>query len=126
MGAGQRIKGMRVSKGLTQEGLAKLAGMKQGTLSELETGISQRPRGDSLVRIAKALEVDPEWLVTGKGSPARAMQPDEEQQELLAVWAALNIVNRGAVLATARALLDSQPAASKTSPFPGRTTKQRA
>lgn len=118
--AGQRIRGIRKTLGLTQGELAARAGIKQGTLSELETGVSQRPRGDSLIRIAKALDVDPDWLVTGKGSPARAAKPDEEQQELWAIWSDLSAPNRSALVAAARGLLSSQPKPTKGSPFPAK------
>lgn len=119
--AGQRIKGMRVSLGITQGELAKRALMKQGTISELESGVSQRPRGDSLVRIAKALDVDPDWLITGKGSPVRAAKPDEDEQELLVIWHDLTPANRVGLMAAARGLLSSQPKPTKGAPFPAKT-----
>jgi transcriptional regulator with XRE-family HTH domain len=125
MSAGKRIKGLRKTMGLTQPELAKLAGIQQGSLSELETGETKRPRGDTLVRIAKALQVDPDWLITGTGSPARALQPDPEQQELLSLWSDLADANRHAVIATARALVGSQPKPTKNAPFRRATAKDR-
>lgn len=124
MRAGERIKDLRKSMGLTQPELAELAKIKQASLSELETGETKRPRGDTLVRIAKALQVDPDWLITGAGSPARAVQPDEAQQELLAIWNDLAEANRIALMATARALLGSQPKPTKNAPF--KRAKQKA
>lgn len=125
MGTGARIKGLRKSLGLTQPELAKLAKIQQGTLSELETGESKNPRGDTLVRIAKALQVDPDWLVSGAGSPQRAVQPNPEQEELLSLWGDMTDGNRLALMATARALTGSQPTPSKSAPFK-RPAKARA
>lgn len=102
--------------GLTQSELAVLAKVKQASLSELETGESKRPRGDTLVRIAKALDVDPDWLITGVGRPTRATQTDDDQNELLLMWKDLTTPNRGALMAAARALLSSQPKPTKTLP----------
>lgn len=110
--------------GLTQAELAKLAKIKQASLSELETGETKNPRGDTLVRVAKALQVDPDWVITGAGSPTRAVQPDEDEHELLQIWGDLSHPNRGALMAAARALLAAQPTPTKAAPF--KRSKQKA
>lgn len=110
--------------GLTQSELATLARVTQASLSELETGESKHPRGDTLVKIAKALDVDPDWLITGAGRPTRATQTDDDQHELLLMWKDLTDGNRGALMAAARALLSSQPKPTKTSPH-RRIAKQK-
>lgn len=50
---------------LTQDALAKLAGVSQTAIHKLITGKSQRTR--YLVQIARALQCDPEWLAAGSG-----------------------------------------------------------
>ena len=50
----------RKAKKLTQAGLAAKAGVSQGTIGNIESGL--RGYGESLVDIAKALEVSPEYL----------------------------------------------------------------
>jgi transcriptional regulator with XRE-family HTH domain len=117
MGVGQRIKALRLAMGLEQGQLAKQARIKQSTLSDLERGDSKNPRGDTLVQIASVLKVDHDWLMTGEGMPQRKMQPDIEQSELLTIFISLNSGNKGALLAAARALLDSQPDPTSASPF---------
>lgn len=51
---------------LTQAQLASAAGIKQPSLSELETGETKEISGPVLIALAKALRVRPEWLVTGE------------------------------------------------------------
>ena len=65
---GTRLRHARKLKGLTQQVLAKSSGVKQATISELETGESKSPVGTNLIKLAQSLQVSPEWLATGKGS----------------------------------------------------------
>jgi transcriptional regulator with XRE-family HTH domain len=68
---GMRLRHARKLRGLTQQALAKLSGVKQTTISDLETGESKSPVGTNLVSLAQSLQVNPDWLATGKGD----MQP---------------------------------------------------
>jgi len=65
MSIGTRIREARKESKLTQIELAKKVGMKQSTLSELETGESAGTT--NLAQIAAALRVNALWLETGKG-----------------------------------------------------------
>lgn len=61
---GERLKEARLDAGLSQGELAKLAGVKQGTVAEAEAiGKSST----KVLEYAKATKVNPEWLATGKG-----------------------------------------------------------
>lgn len=82
----QRLIQARENKGLTQGALAKLAGVSQGTIGNLEAGLRNSAR--KIVEIAAALDVDPAWLANGKGSmvstptPARSInQPQAAAHE---------------------------------------------
>lgn len=66
MSIGTRIKERRKELKLTQGDLIKAVGIKQATLSELETGESSGSR--YLASIAAALGVSAYWLETGKGA----------------------------------------------------------
>lgn len=64
---GVRLRHARKLRGLTQQELAKAAGVPQSAISEVETGESKSPSGTNLVSIAFALKVSPGWLAQGKG-----------------------------------------------------------
>lgn len=66
----ERLTWAREQKKLTQEGLAKLSGVSQGTIGNLESGFRQSAR--KIVDIALALDVDPIWLANGSGEPKPA------------------------------------------------------
>ncbi len=70
---GERLKFARKKRGLSQASLAKLAGVAQGTIGNLESGERKSPRG--LLSIARALKVDPNWLETGKGHAEATHRP---------------------------------------------------
>lgn len=59
-----RLREARRSKGLSQAGLSKLLGVSQASIAAIEAGRNKRPT--NLVSIAKALDVSPYWLETGK------------------------------------------------------------
>lgn len=70
---------------MTQPQLAAASGIKQPSLSELETGETKEISGPVLISIAKALRVRPEWLVTGElpiGSDASAALTNDERELL--------------------------------------------
>lgn len=57
------IREARRRKGWTQDQLAGEAGVDQTTISDIETGRSQRPTFDVVMRLARALRVKPEALL---------------------------------------------------------------
>lgn len=65
----ERLKQAREDKGLTQPELAERSGVSAGTIGNVESGLRKNPR--ELLAIAAALEVNPEWLKTGKGPKSR-------------------------------------------------------
>lgn len=57
-----KIKDVRIDKKLSQNALAKMVGMSQGYLSELESN-KKSPTLRQLCKIAEALDVEPSELV---------------------------------------------------------------
>jgi transcriptional regulator with XRE-family HTH domain len=58
----QKIKELRIRKGLSQEKLAETAQINLRTVQRIESGETE-PRGDTLKRIANALNVTPDELI---------------------------------------------------------------
>lgn len=67
MTPGQRIRRARKLRGMTQPELAKAAGIKQSSVSEIETGETKVISGDTLIQICAALRIRANWVMTGKG-----------------------------------------------------------
>ncbi len=59
---GRNVKKLRLKKGLSQEALAEKAGISLRTLQRIEKG-ETTPRGDTLQRLAMALETSPDELI---------------------------------------------------------------
>lgn len=99
---GDRIKRLRLGRNLTQIQLAKAIGIKQGSLTQLERGKSKAPASKTLTKLARLFEVDPEWLMTGKGMqhPINALGDDEA--ELVLLFRSLSPESREYVLGRAR------------------------
>lgn len=67
MNVGDRIRKARKLRGLTGSQLGELLGVKHSVISQWETGARKNPRTDSIQRIASALDISLEWLLTGSG-----------------------------------------------------------
>ena len=72
----ERLKQAREAAGMTQPALAEKAGVSQGTIGNIESGLRKRPR--ELLSIAAALGVNPSWLDTGKGRMRMSVVATEE------------------------------------------------
>jgi len=87
---GTRIRERRKALGLSQQLLANKAGVTQGLIGQIEAGTNKGSK--HTVAIARALEVSPDWLESGRGASTEhqiaVYQPPEtpELQWLLAAW----------------------------------------
>ncbi len=61
---GENIKKVRKKRKLTQDKLARLADIPYTTLTKVETGIFKRPSVQVVAKIAKALEISIEELIS--------------------------------------------------------------
>lgn len=62
-----RVKGLRKSKGLSQEELAKNSGLSLRTIQRTENGETE-PTGETLKRISAVLDVTPQELIVKEGN----------------------------------------------------------
>lgn len=69
MRLGDKIRQLREASGLTQGHLAECASVSQGYLSQLENGDVKNPSAAVLLRVAQAMNVDPDELFEAAGYP---------------------------------------------------------
>lgn len=97
---GARLKQARTALGISQEALARAAGVKQSTIGNIEAGTRQRPR--DLHAIAKAARVNEEWLRSGSGPRARGAADSslsEDEADLVLAFRLLSEAQRRELLA---------------------------
>lgn len=81
----ERVRDTRKKAKLSQKALAKLAGLSQTTISDIERGRNEGSR--DILTLAKALKVSAEWLTTGITSGEH--KPVSDSDEMLSNWAYL-------------------------------------
>lgn len=106
--AGRRIRQERKAQKLSQEELARQAGITQPSLSEIETGETKNLRGQTLLGIARALRLNTWWILTGNGQKFADKALSDQESALLGVFESLSDANRSAVIAAAISLYESQ------------------
>lgn len=82
---GTRIKQLREKLELSQRQVADRIGVTQEAVSQLERFPDRIPSSETLSKLARFFQVDPEWLLTGKGqqSPISSLTPEESEMVLL-------------------------------------------
>ena len=63
---GERLSSARQRAGLTQDALAKKAGITRVAISKAEQGLTKSFNGDTLLKVATALNCSPQWLQNGE------------------------------------------------------------
>lgn len=79
---GLRLRRARLDRGESQIAAAKAAGIKQPSLSEIETGATKVLAADTLIRLCAFLKVRPEWAVTGKGARDESIVDSLNEDEI--------------------------------------------
>lgn len=80
---GQNIKAIRESKNLTAYKLAKLAKVGGATISEIESGIRQELKSETLSKIANALNVTTDDLINAKDREEYVVEDLEDTIDFL-------------------------------------------
>lgn len=79
---GQRLRALRVQRGLSQEEVAKATGITRGNISNYELD-RFKPSTESIVRLASFFNVSVDWLLTGKGNSPVPNKTDGSEERLL-------------------------------------------
>jgi transcriptional regulator with XRE-family HTH domain len=101
---GRRIKERREARGFTQEQLAAVSGVTQGTLSSLEKGRTKEPEASTILSVAAALKTSPYMLMYDHLPPAAV---EHTIAAIAHVWDRLTDRQRLQVIAYAQGLLDA-------------------
>lgn len=106
---GKRIKELRLERRMTQPQLAKELGVQQSSVSELETGISKSPSALTLLKIAKIFDVNPEYLLTGKGNMQKSGETlSDDELELVMRFRDLSSEGRQYILSRCLSLHENE------------------
>ena len=77
MSSGERIKEAREDLRISQPELAKRVRVTKSAVSQWENGSTKELKAEHLVAVAKALNVSPDWLATGRGPKERNQDIDQ-------------------------------------------------
>lgn len=101
---GKRIRALREQRNWNQATLAKAVGIRPPSLSQIDTGRTKTLKAATILRIAAALEANPDYLLTGTGSPNMSDASNPSDKELSNVISSLPDSKRATALAILRAL----------------------
>ena len=111
---GERLRLAREHKGLTQEQLVEISGVKQGTISKIERGDQNSSGFDA--ELAYTLGVEAMWLKTGRdefaprwlsGGAAEVTEVTQEALEFARLWQDLPAEQKAVLNMTAKAFIHS-------------------
>jgi transcriptional regulator with XRE-family HTH domain len=77
---GQRLRALRIERGMTQEDLAKVTGFSTAFISQMERGINA-PSFESLEMLAKALDKDVMELFDFRGAKSSEKSRMQQRSE---------------------------------------------
>lgn len=80
-----RIREARSIAKMTQDALAKRLKLTKSTISQWESGMTT-PNGKNLINLAEALNVSPEWLLTGVAPGTKEVTPNARIEGGFSVW----------------------------------------
>lgn len=89
-GFGERLKEIREARGLSQTQVATFCGVTQKAISLLEKDPNREPKLATLKKLAELFEVDPDWLLTGKGPRNPVSSLTDAEAELLLLFRAIS------------------------------------
>lgn len=102
---GERIRWLIEARGYKQTELAAKMELTQATISNWITGASRKPNAPSLLKLAAALQCNPQWVIDGTGDPWQMNRMTQEsEQELLEAFRAMEPQAQAALIAAANAM----------------------
>lgn len=99
---GRALRRRREGLGLSKKKLARRAGLSDAYVGNLEGGAGKRPGIEAIARLARALDVSTDDLVSDLGLPGPAVLPED----LASVYRQMDDAERRAWVGVGRLLLD--------------------
>ena len=101
MSIGERIRYLRLKRGMTQQYLGEKAGFEPGTaairMAQYESG-KRSPKEEITRNLADALDVKPSWLMCMDDDPVRELaRQTAEHQRLLELWDRADEIDRNTI-----------------------------
>lgn len=102
---GDRLRYLIEVRGYTQVELAKKCGVTQAAISNIVTDASRKPSAPTLLKLAAALQANPEWIINGEGDPFQMNTISaKSEQQLIEVFRDLDDQSKAALIAAAKAM----------------------
>ena len=102
---GDRLRYLLEIRGYSQVALAKKIGITQAAISNLVTDSSRKPSAPTLLKLAAALQANPDWILTGEGDPFEMNVVNRKsEKELLEAFRNMNAQGQAALIAAAKAM----------------------
>lgn len=105
---GDRLRYLLEVRGYSQVALAKKIGITQAAISNLVTDNSRKPSAPTLLKLAAALQANPDWILTGQGDPFEInVIGRKAEKELLEAFRDMDPQAQAALVAAAKAMRNS-------------------
>lgn len=102
---GDRLRYLIEVRKYTQVELAKKVGVTQAAISNLVTDSSRKPSAPTLLKLAAALQANPDWILSGEGDPFEInVIGRRSEQQLLDAFRNMDPQAQAALIAAARAM----------------------
>ena len=109
MNVGDYIKKLRTEKGLTQEELGEMLGVKRAAVNKWESGMVQNLKRTTMQKLAVIFNVNPATFIDGSESFESETEkkpplklPSGDEQELLTIYRNVNQDGQDYIMQTAR------------------------
>ncbi len=102
---GDRLRYLIEVRKYTQVALAEKIGVTQAAISNLVTDSSRKPSAPTLLKLAAALQANPDWIMTGQGEPFEMnIVGKKSERELLEAYRNMDPQAQAALIAAAKAM----------------------
>lgn len=105
----EKLKAAREHQGFTQVQLAKLAGVSQATISDVENGKTADVGSKILFSLADALNIDPRSLTNDEIEGSLVRPTYHEEEAMLTLYRRLPMENQRLLRGIAQTMIDLSP-----------------